>query len=232
MKKSLLIKLILGSAVLVSLFFFQNCAQKPFEAMSFASTEATLETPEPADHPPTEPLVDTTQKTWVVNRTYVAELFRDIFDSHETRRIVGLEAMIDELVMDRGAQLGGACNPYDTYSGTDCGGAITNATGATLQEGSTLRETYRVQLCENVIGIDDAVKNAVESTGYNTSVPPVPEAIQHVYALFYRTKDLTRYEKSLIEYLDQGLAAQGEPALERWRGMLLYICESPDWQLL
>ena len=141
--------------------------------------------------------------------------------------------VMDNIILQRGAQLGGACDLLDSNSSRDCGGSASNSKGSFYQDPSTLRETYRVQFCENILGVDAAVVNAVRKAGLSEANMPDALAYAKIYSLFYRGREATTAEVNALTGLQQELRANGvlDP-LEIWRGLILIVCQSPDWQLI
>lgn len=182
-------------------------------------------------HPVTTPQPASSQKTLLVGREYVTGLMREIFTS-ASHPIAELETLLYTWSDSRGPQMGGACNPYDTYSSVDCQSDRTAAVGAPYQDTSTLREAFRLQLCQNILGSEGSVPAALEKIDLHPGVEPTPTHIQSAVSLFYRAQTLEPlFYQSLVE-LDRELQLGGESPAERWRGLLLMICESPGWQLL
>jgi hypothetical protein len=144
--------------------------------------------------------------------------------------VPNLEVLLNQWILNRGGQYGQGCDPYGSYSGRDCGGSITNANLAFQTEDNTLRESYRVQFCENILGMDQGV-NAVLEKVANRSVAPTPVAVKQIYEFFYRGDDASDAIVASLMALDTTLAQKGESVMDRWRGVILQVCESSGWQL-
>lgn len=212
--------------------FFQNCAQMgEFAALDQSSLNLQMGTAAGTDqsHPAQKEVTLPTQKVQVVNREYVAALMREIFTT-STGPIANLEDLIDLWIMNRGAQYGLACNPYNTYSGRDCGGDISNANLPIKTDDNTVRESFRVQFCENILGQDEGV-NAILEKISNRPSAPTKDAVRQVYALFYRGDGASDEVVNSLMELDKSLALNNESTTERWRALALQVCESPGWQL-
>lgn len=212
--------------------FYQNCGEMGgFAVLDQSSLNLEMGSTGSTDqnHPPQKDVVLPTQKLQVVNRDYVATLMREIFTT-SSGPVPNLEALLNQWVVNRGAQYGLGCNPYDSYSGRDCGGDISNANLPIKVDGNTVRESFRVQFCENILGMDEGV-NAILEKIPNRPAAPTAEAVRQVYGLFYRGDGASDITISSLLELDKVLAQKGEPAIERWRALSLQVCESPGWQL-
>lgn len=213
---------------------YQNCGQMGmggFETLDMASMNLSMGMEGSTDqsHPAQKEVLLPTQKTLVVNREYVADLMREIFTSSATP-VPNLEALINQWIINRGAQYGLGCNPYGSYSGRDCGGDISNSNLPITTDDNTVRESFRVQFCENVLGMDQGV-NAILEKLTNRATAPTTDTIRQVYALFYRGDEASELIVNSLLDLDRALLAKNETPLERWRALALQVCESPGWQL-
>lgn len=215
---------------LLLLQVYQNCSQTGFRLTDPTgaldmSSEILLDTSHPAAASANLP----TQKILVANKTYVAALMRDIFS--RTANDTDLENLIHQWVVSRPAQFGGSCNIYDSYSQRDCGGDVSNVNLPQQTDHNTVRESFQIQFCENILGTDDYV-NAVISKIEKTATAPDASGIAQIYALFYRGQDADQATIDTLIDLDHSLAQKQEPIIDRWRAVILQVCESPGWQLL
>lgn len=222
--------LLLSGAVLTQMY--QNCGQMgEFAVLDQASLNLDMGSSGGTDqsHPSQKDVTLPTQKVQVVNREYVASLMREVF-TRSSGPVPNLESLLEQWIIKRGAQYGLGCNPYSTYSGRDCGGDISNANLPIKADDNTVRESFRVQFCENVLGMDEGV-NAILEKISNRPAAPTADAVRQVYGLFYRGDGASDIiVASLLDY-DKALALKGEPVMERWRALALQVCESPGWQL-
>jgi hypothetical protein len=215
---------------LVMTQFYQNCGQ--IGQFDLASQTGSLNQSSSilpdTSHPAAKEVVAPTQHVLVHNKVWVAALLRDIFA--RSANDSGLEGLINQWILYKPAQFGGSCNPYDTYSQRDCGGDVSNANLPLHTDDNTVRESFRLQFCENTLGYDDFV-NSVLAKINKTAMAPDSASIASIYSLFYRDGDIdTLTLNSLIE-LDHSLAKNSESVIERWRAVILQVCESPGWQL-
>lgn len=211
---------------------YQNCGQMgEFAALDQSSLNLDMGSAGSTDqnHPPQKDVTLPTQRIQVVNKQYVAELMREVFTT-SSGPVPNLEALIKQWIITRGAQYGLGCDPYGSYSGRDCGGDISNANLALQTDDNTVRESFRVQFCENILGQDEGV-NAILQKIVNRPAAPTADAVRQVYGLFYRGDPASELVVNSLLDLDRTLALKGEPALERWRALALQVCESPGWQL-
>jgi hypothetical protein len=128
---------------------------------------------------------------------------------------------------------GRACNPLEKGNGDDCNGNLTNAALKGI-ESSAGREATRIQLCRRFSANDDFAGRAITRAGGALTAAPNEASFAGIARLFYpdiEPEDLTPLQKSLAT-LDAEMSKNAEPMLERWRMLLLTVCETPDWQIL
>lgn len=209
--------------------FYQNCSQLGgFEAMDSSANSLSMGSND-VNHPSQQEAVLPTQRVQMVNKSYVAALFREVFAS-TNNPVPGLEGLINQWVYFKGSQYGQGCDPYSSYSGFDCGGSIANANLPYQSEDNTVRQSFNVQACENILGLDQGV-NAVLEKVVNHSTAPTASAVAQIYEMFYRGDDAPSLVVSSLMEMDKSLAANGESVINRWRAVMLQVCESPGWQL-
>src|SRR5207253_2602251 len=141
----------------ITMAVYQNCGQLGggFDILSFGSTMSSngfSDTNHPAGTSPTQSI----QKMQIANRGYVAQLVREIFTS-AAYPVPNLENLIQQWVGNRDAQYGLSCDPYSTATGRDCGGDISAANLPYTSDDNTVRQSYRIQFCDNTLGNDNAV---------------------------------------------------------------------------
>ena len=209
---------------------FQNCSHfGQFEVVDYVSLNMGSGSNPDVNHPAPQSATLPTQRVQVGNKIYVAQLMREIFTS-TTNPVPRLEDLIDAWIFNRGGQYGFGCDPYGTHSGRDCGGEVTNSTLPLQADDSTVRESFRLQFCQNVLGTDQGVHAVLEKINLR-SVVPTSESVKQAYDLFYRSDEASEHTISILLDLDRSLALQKEPEIERWRALILALCESPDWQI-
>lgn len=228
-QKNKIFTLLLSGLLLTQMY--QNCGQMgEFKAIDMSSNLSLgSEGGTDQNHPGPKEVTPPTQKVQVVNRDYVATLMREIF-TRSSGPVPNLEALLNQWIINRGAQYGLGCNPYSSYSGRDCGGDIFNSNLPMKADDNTVRESFRLQFCENILGTDDGV-NAIMEKVTNRATAPTTDAIKQVYGLFYRGDGPSDLVVSSLVDLDRSLASRNEAPLERWRALALQVCESPGWQL-
>lgn len=228
-----MLKRIIGSALFISviLIYFQNCSTKtPPLYLSSTSSESAAGLPLPLDHPPTPTADLTTQKVLIVNRDYVKTLLLEIFTGNQGPS-ENLETLVEAWVTNRGSQFGLGCDTLSSYSGRDCGGDSTASNSPQFVDHNTVRESYHLQLCRQILASDIAVNNVLEKIKPNLPVPN-KDAVISLYNLFYRGDDPNENIINSLLDLDHSLAQSRESTIERWRGLILVVCESPNWQIL
>jgi len=234
MKKYIsLVILLAGGFILTQ--SYQNCSPLPTESFTVMNSESPpvhdSETGT-GSHPPADKEVDLpTRKQLVAPRTYVAGLFREIFTS-ENFPVANLEVYIDKWVTLKGAQFGGACNLYTSYSSRDCDGSPSNVNNPSYVDSNTVRESYRIQMCENILGMDSSINAALEKAGLTNTSEINAVNLTAVYALFYRSNPAKPEVIATLIDLNKSLTEEKATAINKWRATLTQICESPGWQLL
>ena len=88
-----------------------------------------------------------------------------------------------------------------------------------------------MQLCENLLGLDNGVHAALEKIGLTSASAINAQNLSAAYGLFYRAHPPTDLEIATLLDLNTALAAKNASAVDKWRAALPQICESPAWQL-
>ncbi|WP_413290526.1 hypothetical protein [Bdellovibrio sp. HCB337] len=230
LRYSSLLGLLVISAV--SMTVYQNCGQfgGGFDFLNYGNTSMSSSTLADTDHPAGSKATQSVQKMQIANRGYVAHLVREVFTS-ATYPVPALENIILQWVEKRDAQFGLGCDPYSTHSGRDCGGDISAANLPYTTDDNTVRQSYRIQLCDNILGYDNSVNAALEKIQVN-SLAPNADGIRQIYELFYRGDGAPQEVVDALVIMDRSLAENGESTIHRWRAVMLQICTSPGWQLL
>lgn len=232
MKQKISIFLVLTLGLFMTQLY-QNCAplslDRGFAALS--STEGHDTGEGSGSHPPqvAEKIVPT-RKQHIVNKTYVSEIFRDIFTS-KTYPILNFEGMIFKWAYSKGPQFGGSCNFYSSYSGKDCTDSSANTNTPYFVDNNTVRESYRIQLCENILGINNGVKAGLEKLNLTVASPINAENVTLVYGLFYRDNPPDQNVLNALLDLNLSMANGNASPMDQWRAILSQVCESPGWQL-
>lgn len=231
MKKYLAQALTSISSLVVLLVYFQNCANDTSPWILESETSSTEVTePLPLEHPPEKTIVQTTVKYQLANRDYVINLMKDIFSDANGVPINELEGILDKWVLTRSGQFGLGCDTTSSYTGQDCPSQVDSSNLPVYSDDNTIRESYIVQLCQSVLSVDSAVvfvKQKVQSG----SEYPNRDAVIKIYNLFYRSNDPNDNTINTLLDLDRALAANREDQMNRWRGVILQVCESPGWQM-
>lgn len=220
-------------ALLVSaILTFQNCSQFS-ETYENSSSYLSEETPL-ANHTEGLKLSLPSQQMRLVNRRYVTELFRDIFTAPNGETALGLENLLFKWSTKRGTQLGGGCDLLGSTTRMDCNGDISNANQPSHVDPNTIRESFKIQLCEELLGQDKGLAIVLSKIGFtsNDSDPFAKEKLQKAYELFYRTDEMPDYYQEAFKGFIFDLKEQKVTDMNIWRGLLILICESPDWQKL
>jgi len=175
-----------------------------------------------------------TKQLRIANRRYMIDIFADVFTASDGTKAPNLDKMTFSWAEKRGAQLGGGCDVNDSFSLIDCGNDANGANFAIHSDSNAVRESFKIQMCEELLGTTTGLQIALAKA--NLDVDALPDAtfenIKPAYELFYRTDEVPTYFSQSLTQLQIDLKARGETQKEVWRGILLVICESPEWQLL
>ena len=218
--------------------FYQNCAPFNLDNLDMSSTTTNILSDGHTmgdgggSHPPTEENQKSLpqKKLLVVNKVYVTSIFREIFTSTKFP-ISSLENTLDKWVNFKGAQWGGSCNYYSSYSSKDCGGSSSNVNLPHNADDNTVRESFRLQLCDNILGLDAGVNAALEKVDLTNASAINSANIGLAYSLFYRNDPASELVLQSLLELNKALVDAKYGNTDRWRAILSQICESPSWQL-
>jgi hypothetical protein len=229
-KKILAVWLGLSTGLLLS---FQNCGKAPLVSESYEGS------PIPIYHPDEKPTTPSYQSALLANKNQVSDLLQSIFAKPGVV-FPQLESLIHQWIITKPGEFGGSCNMYDSYSTVDCGGGVSNVNLPFYADGNPLRESNRLQFCQRILSIDTSLDNALFNVGLVRTMEPSRANISLAYELFYRGEDFSSPESqnvlnSLVELnaglANPGLSLPGENTTDRWRAILLTVCESAGWQL-
>lgn len=226
---------VLSLFVVVSpIFLFQNCSQfaDPNDGSSSSRLHSVAE-PDPNHVAETE-LAPPSKQLRIANRRYMISIFTDVFTAENGTKAPSLESLTFNWAEKRGAQLGGGCDVNDSLSLIDCANDSNGANLPIHNDSNAVRESFKIQMCEELLGTATGLQIALSKTGLDINALPDATSlnIRPVYELFYRTNEIPPYFTQTLLQLQSDLKAKGEPAKEVWRGILLVTCESPEWQLL
>jgi hypothetical protein len=217
--------------------FYQNCAPFNLDNIDMSSKSNILTDGHTmgngsGEHPPTEEVLKSLpqKKQMVVNKVYIASIFREIFTSTKFP-ISTLENTLDKWVNFKGAQWGGSCNYYSSYSSKDCGGSASNVNLPHFADDNTVRESFRIQLCDNILGLDAGVNAALEKVDLTNASAINAANISLAYSLFYRNDPASEPAQQTLLDLNKTLEEAKYSNTNRWRAILSQICESPSWQI-
>ncbi|HWU44508.1 MAG TPA: hypothetical protein VN132_13750, partial [Bdellovibrio sp.] len=202
-----------------------------FETLSSTQNNSSLTNVDaPGVHPGTSANPIASQKVHIVPSSYIAEIFHEVFTS-STYPVSNLDTLIDKWVNTKTPQYGGSCDMYSSFSTKDCNGSISNTDLPYFADGNTVRESFQIQMCENILGIDAGVSAALEKIQLTVASPIDQNSLTQAYGLFYRADPPSIDFISTLLDLDKNLSTANESLKERWRAALAQICESPGWQL-
>ncbi|MGZ3722544.1 MAG: hypothetical protein ACXVA9_06420 [Bdellovibrionales bacterium] len=185
------------------------------------------------NHPNLQASITAQYNTPLGHKKFIASIMRDTFtNSASTAEYLGAVDGYTTYWADRqGTQLGLACNPYESQTGQDCGGSISNSNSAISSVSTTIREAIRIHLCDEILGYENAVTAAL-ANAHVTAATPDENSIRAVTGLFYRGELPSQEFISTFVEMDQHLSAEGLGNTDRWRMILVELCETTEWQRL
>ena len=186
------------------------------------------------DHPPVTVLKSFAKYSAPLgHKQFIASIISENFSTSESSvgYVGGLKSLVKEWATDQGSQLGLACNPYESPSGNDCSGNINNANSALLRPSTPIREALRIHLCDEILGNDEAVTAALKNAQVTAPMPDHDSIVQ-IAGLFFRGDSPSPDFIDLITEMDQHLNLENTKTFDRWRLILVEICESTEWQRL
>lgn len=185
------------------------------------------------DHPAAQSVTAAQYVAPLGHKKFISSLITENFSnsSSETGYMNALNANVQYWSDNQGAQLGLACNPYESATGQDCNGNISNSNLPLFRSSTTIREAIRIHLCDEILGYDQAVTASLANASVTTSTPD-EESIRALTGLFYRADLPSQEFISTFVEMDQHLATEGLGDTDRWRIILVELCESTEWQRL
>jgi len=216
-------------------FSGQGCSKQVLNSTDNASSISDL----PPSHPPDDPAAKVqsiTSKILVMDRSQISSFFLQIFGP-------SVQPIVTSDISRQYSQFGLACDPHNNIGDNDCNPRIVDnrwyhnewardafAVGTSVNVGvTTLREGLRISACDKATSMDSAVQYAVGLIGKTTNVAPTPTDLSNLATLFY--PDYTgEFDQALIQL--QAEATRTQTPINQWRVQLIFLCRSPDWQIL
>ncbi len=216
----------------VLVLYFQNCSNEsnPLVLQAEFSSLSVALPPLPIDHPPEKTDHQTTVKFQQANRDYVAALMRDVFTADDDSTPAEFENHLERWIVFRGNQFGLGCDVYSSYTGQDCFWQVEASNLPVQMDDNPIRQSYIVQFCQSVLATDTAVQIVKKKISPEGNYPN-RESIIKIFNLFYRANNPNENVINSLLDFDRALAENNEDQTNRWRGMILQVCESPGWQL-
>ncbi len=203
---------------------------------SLPSSSVQAENPLPFDHPDTDIVSqgEPVQGRIVMgDRYYLESVFRDVFAPSGTDvNIVNYvnTVLIQEFSTTQN-MLGRGCDVNEDGSLFYCYDSIANLEIAMGAGTSSIREAARLQVCRRIISNSTVVASVVNEIRSNQSTPNA-NSIAKLVELFFPAGNAPESINSELLGLDAEMAAGGETVENRWKILLLSVCESPAWQVL
>lgn len=221
----------LGSWIIGGLLIngiFVNCSG-PFQV-----TPQTLDLP--SNHPDVEGLVapkPAQSQVQLADREFIESFLRDVFTSREPTGAEH-EALSQIFMAEFGPtqhHLGGSCSIYDEGSMRGCYYVTTNQFNPFYASSSSAREGSRYQVCRRLVAHPTLMAAVLSKFPERTSTPD-DASLAVAVSLFYPDFQEPHEIIASLRELDQAAAFNREPVADRWRLIVLALCESPGWQIL
>jgi hypothetical protein len=231
--RSLLILLLL-----VAPFVMLGCLPTSMKLTGSGSSSSTTAPSSAAPSPdsgtsPTVAKVSIEQAGPMANRKYIAQVLEEVFDTTTASYPNNVNATVTTALIKPGVY-GLGCDLYSSSSNLDCNGDTASATIAPiLISSSTVRQVSTLNLCENIINAPNSVKAAAEKAGEITASNAneiTATNLPKIFSLFYRTRDMTPDELNAYLAFNSALLSAGVSRTDRWKSILVSLCETPEWQ--
>lgn len=211
--------------------FFQNCT-----GAGFAAKPATVTT---VDLPYGHPSIDITSgpvmsgQIVLGDQLFISSVYRDVFDSPSASAAAKtfLQNVLYTELNKVQQSLGRSCDPLSDGNLRNCQYMISNADTAMNAASSAIREASRIQTCRRLLASNEVLSNVVAKIG-QIQTPPAADTISAAIGLFYPANPIVQGAQTDLANLDQSMANGKETASDRWRILLLTLCESPTWEVL
>lgn len=221
--------IVLGAISIVSAF--QNCG-----ISAFGTPVASLDLP--LNHPSGDGSVSTAtiqSKVVLGDRDYLESVFRDVFlsDQSSINDVNTLNYFIAVELSPMTHILGRSCDVSETGDGRRCEYLTSNTQLAMNAATSSAREAARIQLCRRATSHQSLLLQAVNKVR-GTNSTPNDQSILNIVRLFYPfIDDVSASEiQSSLAKIDRDMKQASELPEDRWRILVLTVCESPGWEIL
>lgn len=164
---------------------------------------------------------------------YVKSVLRDIFENQAPTQPIKdyVESVIwDEFTRNQSA-FGRSCDPLSDGSYWPCYFMETNVNITMSSQSSSVRQGSVIQACRRILA-NDTVLSAVLGTISGGRSTPSSDSIKSAAGLFFPAAIHDPQLLGHLEDIDQTMAENSEKVMDRWRILLLTLCESPAWQIL
>lgn len=207
---------------------FQNCANHSFVENSVNLSSLSQ------DHPDPQPVLEkSTSELLLIDRVGVHSLLSEVFLTNvlNATDIAAFHGLFNAEVLLQQHMYGHPCDIIASGSTLDCGYNYANLTIGMSQSSSTIREASRVQMCRRLVA-QDGLMNTLVARIKGEDVTPTSESLQRAIQLFYPSWEDNGEIIIELQSLDYKMAMNSESTKDRWRMIILTICESPYWEIL
>ncbi len=214
-------------SVFLFITLFQNCGQ--FTAINSSSEQLS------PNHPPIEVKVSsvTRDRMLLGDGFFVMSVFRDVFlDETSNNDIINfVEYVLREEILSAQTEFGRACSVFNDGAAQNCNYNIFNQSIAMKSSSSSLREAARLQTCQRLVNNDYVLGGLINKVKGSSEVPNSTSIAKIVQLFFPALESKDEYVQPLLK-LEASMAKGSEAVIDRWRIMVLSVCEEPGWQLL
>ncbi len=187
----------------------------------------------------------------LAGKTFVTSVLIGVFRSSTYYAVSSgqnrLDTAVEKWVGFHSELFGTGCNPWSSYTFADCGSLGMDSAGAAntpyALASSALRQLNKSRACEDVLDIYQfpthmSVFAAAEKIGGLANATTLNELndtiITKMHALFFRSRAIKPEELTIYRNFNTQMKNDSPvvPLVDRYRALLLVMCEDPEWEVL
>lgn len=206
---------------------FQNCSPQHLESFSSNSL--------PLNHPDvTGASNEIIELPALGDRDYLKSVYLQIFSSGtNNEEIPHLEYRFDVETNPHQHLLGRSCNPMETGDNVICHHSPSNTEIPMITQSSSARSAVRIQVCRRMVENDHVLQWTLAKLSQKDA-PPNDTAISEAASWFYPHLEASQKQElqQSLKVLNTEMSKKSESVTNRWRMLILALCESPGWEVL
>lgn len=141
-------------------------------------------------------------------------------------------SIINEFVLNKITEFYGLCSVVDGDSTCNARNLTVRTSSMDVQStapSAVTRDGYRITACNKIVAEDRAVGNVIFNLTGSRETDLSEEDIMKVYNAFYPEQSISAEAyASLVEVYE---SVVGELILDKWRAVIIPICQSSGWQV-